>query len=501
MLFKFLTKRKIILFIAGLFLFFFVLVKPTQAFSPDVASYKLLFEQAVFGTDEMNLQSFVNEVFKSVTEASLIYPAVGCIGSSCQEGGGSSGVFGPATRLIAAMYTSPPASGVQYLADLGRKIGVVPQPAYAQEGGIGFQAMESIMPIWTAFRNISYVFFVLIFVFVGFAIMFRVKINPQTVVSIQSALPKIILALILVTFSYAIVGFMIDLMYVLLGLITHIFIGEAGIVNQLPGLIAPIVFKDMPSVGSSPGSMLFSTSIFFTNATLFAFVIAILLGPFSILIAVVAVVLALIAIIRCGWTLLKTYAMIIIQLITAPFQILVGTLPGSGAIGGWFKNLLANVMVFPTMFLMFHLSAYLILAGIGEILGNNPAGILGKIILSWLGPVGLGLTSLVLPAEDTLQLFSEFILPIIGLVVLLMAPKAADMIKGFITQKPFEYGTAIGEAVGYPGRLAGYGISGMAAGAKVAEAWPKLRPFLTKKATTPKPIPKGGVPTPVAKAP
>ena len=49
--------------------------------------------------------------------------------------------------------------------------------------------------------------------------MFRAKINPQTVVTIQSAIPKAVVALILVTFSYAIAGLMIDLMYLLIGLI------------------------------------------------------------------------------------------------------------------------------------------------------------------------------------------------------------------------------------------------------------------------------------------
>src|SRR5258708_14361646 len=54
-------------------------------------------------------------------------------------------------------------------------------------------------------------------------IMFRVKISPQVVVSVQSALPKIAIALVLVTFSYAIAGFLIDIMYVFVGLFSLVF--------------------------------------------------------------------------------------------------------------------------------------------------------------------------------------------------------------------------------------------------------------------------------------
>ena len=42
-------------------------------------------------------------------------------------------------------------------------------------------------------------------------IILRIKINPQTVITIQSAIPQVFTTLILVTFSYAIAGLVIDL--------------------------------------------------------------------------------------------------------------------------------------------------------------------------------------------------------------------------------------------------------------------------------------------------
>ena len=63
--------------------------------------------------------------------------------------------------------------------------------------------------------------------------MFRMKINPQNVATFQSAIPKIVTTLILITFAYAIAGFMIDLMFVLFNLIPSVF-QASGIITQ-PG--------------------------------------------------------------------------------------------------------------------------------------------------------------------------------------------------------------------------------------------------------------------------
>src|SRR3990172_12628792 len=62
-----------------------------------------------------------------------------------------------------------------------------------------------------------------VMIVIGFLIMFRRQIDPHTVISIQNALPRIVLTLILITFSYAIVGLLIDLMYVILLLAYSLF--------------------------------------------------------------------------------------------------------------------------------------------------------------------------------------------------------------------------------------------------------------------------------------
>ena len=467
MLPRLLVKRKLIIISLIFFLFSSFLSKAVQAYSTPESTYQFQFENAVFKTDEMNLQSFVHEVMKAVA-ASGINICVGCLGCDEVERQKSPGALAGATSLIAGVYASPPASGVEYLASLGNKLGIV-QPVYAQPmpHGIGFRSMENLQPVWVAFRNLAYGLFVIIFVFIGFAIMFRIKISPQAVITIESALPKIIIALLLVTFSYAIVGFMIDIMYVLCFLITSIF-RDIPLVGGISAgdLIDKLTFVPFKTTGLSktlftPTTKLIIETImtdliFFIFLPFISFIITSFFGgPLGALLVIFSVIISLIAILRCVWTLLKTYALIVVGLIFAPLQIAIGTLPGSDAIGSWFKSMLGNIAVLPTMVAMFFLSSYLIFVGVATVLGQGFESFI-KIIL-WLVP-GTQITpgysdffSAVGPLFSPVgfwEFFSGFILSLVGVMVLWMAPKTSDMVKSFIMGKPFEFGTAIGEALG-----------------------------------------------------
>jgi len=124
--------------------------------------------------------------------------------------------FGVLSQVMAYPYMNPPASGVYWAKDTLQSAGFIPK-SYAAEG-IGFTSIKPLMNIWKVFRDVSYMLLVLFLVAIGFMIMFRVKINPQTVISVENTLPKIAVTMILITFSFAIAGFLIDLMYVLIAL-------------------------------------------------------------------------------------------------------------------------------------------------------------------------------------------------------------------------------------------------------------------------------------------
>ncbi|HUD44497.1 MAG TPA: hypothetical protein VMR41_03075 [Patescibacteria group bacterium] len=105
----------------------------------------------------------------------------------------------------------------------------------------GYCKLTPLLGMWTTFRNIAYLAFVLIFIVIGFAIMLRVKINAQTVMSIQYAIPRIIIGLLLITFSYAIAGFLIDLMYVIMAVIINLAASIDPTTNN-PTPISSIVY-------------------------------------------------------------------------------------------------------------------------------------------------------------------------------------------------------------------------------------------------------------------
>ena len=128
--------------------------------------------------------------------------------------------FGLISKLIIIPYANPPASGVYWAYSSLQKAGFIDK-TYAAEG-IGFAAMKPFSNLWTIFRDLSYMLLVLILITIGFMVMFRAKINPQTVISVENALPKIVVALILITFSFAIAGFLIDIMYVIIGITVSI---------------------------------------------------------------------------------------------------------------------------------------------------------------------------------------------------------------------------------------------------------------------------------------
>lgn len=462
-------------------------IKPLHAFSTPNATYQFQFEQAI-RSPEMNLQSFVYETLKAVM-GSVFTTVTSCLTCSPEERG--TGMIQTVSGFIALIYANPPASGVQYLADLGRRIGIV-QPALAQE--TGFEKMKVYLGIWKVFRDITYVFFVLILVFMGFAIMFRMKISPQAVITIQSALPKVVIGLILVTFSYAIVGLLIDFMFVAANLIFFTLsdlpafaaftdlaqrigydltitsdqkaFGILLLGGLLPSLAIMAFFLVLPTVA---GSILGGILAIPTGGT--SLIVA---GGIDLAIILILAIIFLIALIRVLWTLLKAYVMVVISLIFAPFQILIGVLPGSGAIGSWFKNLIANLAVFPAILTMVLLSYYIIYQGLALIFYPIFDFLLGEINLSALIDA---------IQKEAGNLGAMTVLCFISLGILLMTPKVADMIKAFFAGKPFEYGAAIGEAMGpvtLAGKLGAAGGIGYEAGELKTKAYVEARPWLKK---------------------
>jgi len=284
------------------------------------------------------------------------------------------------SSYIGMLYLNPPASTYAFVNDVGQTLGFVPKRIYAQ--GVGFSGLSALLPVWKIFRNIAYLLLAIIMVVIGFMVMFRKKIDPKTVVSIQNALPSIVMSLLLITFSYAIVGICVDIMYLLIGLIGSVFLNSGllpsnlSTLNVLNGHLYRSVFETVPqseiltrlisgSTEPSVLSALGSAGLFIGGllaiATLNPLGIAagvglVIAGTSSLLVAALVSVALFFLFVRLFIFFISTYVKIILALIFSPFQLLMTAIPGNKAFEGWIKNLIANILIFPAATIMFLLA-------------------------------------------------------------------------------------------------------------------------------------------------
>lgn len=139
----------------------------------------------------------------------------------------SGGLLGTTGNLIAALYMNPPVRTIDYLASVGESFGIV-QEAHAQVIGSGQAVLNPILKLWQVSRNIAYLFMIIIFVVIGLMVMFRQRINPQTVITAQAALPGLVIGLILITFSYFFAALLTDTAFIGTNLVGFYFSSAQG---------------------------------------------------------------------------------------------------------------------------------------------------------------------------------------------------------------------------------------------------------------------------------
>lgn len=445
-------------------------------------------------------QSVMIEVMSSLTcqiaGVDPINPKQSCLGADQKTGkigflpsvqtGGAIGFMG---NMIATLYTPPLHTG-DYFRNLAQNFGIT-KHAFAQQTGTGFQSLTPLIGIWSAFRNIVYLLLVIVFVVIGLAIMLRVKIDPRTVMTIQNQIPKIIVGILAVTFSFAIAGFLVDMMWTLIYLSFGIISGISkdvavsvsslnptllqkssvfGAVGEINGMITAVagngseIIKTVLNIAPTTQSFstfsdiknpldflgwfqqntlsflglgFFNTDIinhlinagsFFSSLALSWKILTLppaagvgntlgffqnipialpIMGfwyttineltrlalPFLIIFLVIYIAV-FIALFRLWFSLLMSYVIILLDVALAPFWIIGGIIPGSPiSLGGWFRDIGANLLAFPTTLLLLMLGKVFVNAFSSA---QNPflpplLGDIGSATGSVLGPlIGIG---------------------------------------------------------------------------------------------------------------
>lgn len=318
-------------------------------------------------------------------------------------------IIGSMTNLIIMPFQNPPASGVYWAYSGLQESGFIPK-TYAAEG-IGYAALSPFKGLWMVFRNFVMLLMVLVIVTIGFMIMFRAKLNPQTVISLENSLPRIVIALILITFSYAIAGFLIDMMYVAImfiivllsnNTIIHIdpkeginkFFNENGLawlespwgvfgfgemwrlgesmlsilgyqikflLSTLSALIItkfflPKLLENLTDPGSYTifGISLFGLAI--GSFVWFAIFLAAMAFGTTFIVTVILLFSYVFILFRIFFMLLATYINTLLLIIFSPVILAFEAIPGKNSFSSWIKNLIMNLMTFPLIVLFMYLA-------------------------------------------------------------------------------------------------------------------------------------------------
>lgn len=407
--------------IYGFFLAFFLII-----FIPKVSFAQISTEAQQYQTPNVNsnvpknmhfwTQNVMLEVMSSMicqlAGIDPINPNQQCLGVDRQtgkigfvkNGGGAIGVTG---SLIAGTFLIP-VHFSDYATYAVNNFGF-PEKSYAQRTGIGYTGLQPVLGLFTIFRNISYLLMVFVFIIIGVAIMLRLRIDPRTVMTIQNQIPKLVIGLVMITFSYAIVGLLIDVMWVstyfVINTITPVqnktaiteaitlpapyFINNlfnnggivglsAGGANQVGDLINnamtdPKVQESLRDNNDQCRPFDFGCGIgnIMSGAIggLLNLIVGWIISFFArIIVFFILLIAMLVALFKLFFALIKCFVTILLDTILAPFWILGGLLPGAGqsiGIGPWLRDVAANLAVFPAVIFLF-LIARTIMEGFGK---------------------------------------------------------------------------------------------------------------------------------------
>lgn len=351
-----------------------------------------------------------------------------------------------------------PISGISYVRSQLQRLEVIPT-AHAQQIGFGFGALSPILTMWQGMRNTAYVFLIIATLVLAFMIMFRVKISPQVVITAQSALPRIITAIILVTFSYAIAGFLVDLMYVVIGLVSLTFGVNFNVLTTFPLILSFIAYA---ALFLFTLAVVLVTAIGFlaSGAGLAAGVIILTIPGVNtlfmlliLLIALVVLVLLIIHFFRTLFMLIKAFANILLLVIFAPLQLVAGAVVDSLGFNSWLRSFISNLAVFVVTGLLLALSNWFLFQAMASAfaafasedlihsLANVFIGTLGvntvtREAIGWPPLLGWGTDS----GVALIMLGASF-------VVFTLIPRTTEVVQGLISGRPFAYGSAVGETI------------------------------------------------------
>jgi len=195
--------------------------------------------------------------------------------------------------------------------------------------------------------------------------MFRNKIGGQVMVTLGNSIPRLVVSLILVTFSFAIIGIIIDIGGILRTVIANIYypqntnfvIHVHNPFSLLSGFwgknllepLSELIPQGQLNLGGWIGTLLKNLGGSILN----------------LLFSLAATGFVLFGAVKLWIVLLKTYFSIIVNVIVAPLSIATSAIPGNDhMLLNTFKSAARNVLVFPIAFAIVNLPYFLENSGV-----------------------------------------------------------------------------------------------------------------------------------------
>jgi hypothetical protein len=202
----------------------------------------------------------------------------------------------------------------------------------------------------------------------GFMIMFRHKLGGQTIVTLGSVLPRVVIALVVATFSFAIAGLIIDLGGVVTAVVNYLLgLDETASIAYL-GKIMGSVFRGMPIGPFIKGfvevlglELLIRSVLTLATATgpgAGAILVGSLLSAGIVMIVIFIIIFGIILFgaFKVLITLYKALFQLLLSVVLGPIQITMSAIPGnSHMMKNWFLSVLRNVLVFPVVLFIINL--------------------------------------------------------------------------------------------------------------------------------------------------
>lgn len=194
--------------------------------------------------------------------------------------------------------------------------------------------VDSILGLWETTRNFALALMSVIMLVIGFMIITRKKINPQAVVTVQTAIPRVIIALILITFSYPIGALMAS-------------------------AIGPITIVGLGALFGEYQEKIGDMNYLVKNWSILTLIMS---GGYAITIGTIMLLMTLIGFIAAVVKSIFVMLRILIAIILAPLIFAFSAIPGQEhLVSDWFKQMAARVLAIPGIFFTIGLAWYVML--------------------------------------------------------------------------------------------------------------------------------------------